>query len=209
MDESDIFKEELRTWRSVTTLLGSASPLASARSSRSASSSPSSSGSLAAQASYSAVPAMVIDVILDTSEISGNQVLILNDPNGKRHKVDLSGSGRHTRRAGMGLPGADEGSPKKCNIVLERWTVSLKGPPPSIPPELPTVYKHCIIVRLWTRFTTPAGLISADPVTLWYITALSCPIHPHTGAARIRTSSPTEAAARPRRAQDRLPAERE
>ena len=162
MEESEIFKEELRTWRSVTNLLGSAPPLPSARSSRSASSSPSSSGSLAGQANYSAVPAMVIDVILDTSDISCNKVLILNDPNGKRHKVDLSGSGRHSRRAGMGIPGPDEGSPKKCNIVLERWTVSLKGPPPATPPELPTVYKHCIIVRLRMNVGSAVGQIRAD-----------------------------------------------
>lgn len=97
---------------------------------------------------HSNVPSMIVEIILDVSDISPNQVLVLNNTReGKRFRVDLSGRGRTTHLHNP--TGTIEGSPKKCNIVLERWTLSLRPPVPSgsAPLELPTVYKHCIIVR--------------------------------------------------------------
>lgn len=96
---------------------------------------------------YTNVPSMVVEIILDVSDISPNQVLVLNNTReGKRFRVDLSGKGRTTHLHNP--TGAIEGSPKKCNIVLERWTLSLRPPLPNGPLELPTVYKHCIIVGI-------------------------------------------------------------
>lgn len=94
---------------------------------------------------------MIIEIILDVSDISANQVLVLNNTReGKRFRVDLSGKGRTTHLHNP--TGTIEGSPKKCNIVLERWTLSVRPPRPPGPLELPTVYKHCIIVS-YTLFS--------------------------------------------------------
>lgn len=96
---------------------------------------------------------MVIEIILDVSDISPNQVLVLNNTkDGKRFRVDLSGKGRTTHLHNP--TGTIEGSPKKCNIVLERWTLSMRPPPPPGPLELPTVYKHCIIVSSYGTIPT-------------------------------------------------------
>ncbi|KAK9900208.1 hypothetical protein P389DRAFT_9292 [Cystobasidium minutum MCA 4210] len=169
LDESDIFKDELKTWRSVTSLLAAPSsgtsslsatddinlPAPLTASSSSSSENPASSASLL---NYPNVPSMVIEIILDVSDISPNQVLVLNNTrDNKRFRVDLSGKGKTTNLhnpaataatsvGGAGSsphPTAENG---KCNIVLERWTLSLRPPPPPGPLELPTVYKHCIIL---------------------------------------------------------------
>lgn len=159
LDESDIFKEELKTWKAVTALL-QPSPSTSATPDTSSSSRESSIGG------HAQIPSMSIDVLLDVSEMSGNQVLVLTDAQGKRSRVDLAGKSRqqagHTR----------ENSPKRCNILLERWTISLKPPIPTSPPELPSVYKHCIIVRgpfcpcLWPTCLTIFCGSSFAPYTL-------------------------------------------
>ena len=138
LEDSDIFKEELRTWKSVTSLIN---PLAAVSSDQT---DPSSSSRESSLGDYPQIPSMTIDVILDVSEMSGNQVLVLTDTQGKRSRVDLSGKNRPTAPAAGHMQ--ERSSPKRCNILLERWTVSLKPPLPSSPPELPSVYKHCIIV---------------------------------------------------------------
>ena len=145
LEELDVFREELRTWRSVTSVLAAAnntptSPSSSIQSVKSRSSGPSSQSSVMP---YAVVPVMVIEVVLDCSELSANQVLVLNQPQGRRVRIDLSGTTpRDQRRASV------EGSRalRKQTIVLERWTLALRPPVPADPPDLPTVYKHCIIV---------------------------------------------------------------
>jgi hypothetical protein len=122
MEELDIFRDELRTWRSVTSLV----------------------------ASGGGIPSMVIDVVLDVSDLSANQVLVLNEANGRRSRVRTTPAGLSslTNRApaSLGPPRGPNGgrSPQRANLLLERWTVDLSPPEPSTAPELPGVYKQCI-----------------------------------------------------------------
>lgn len=140
MEETDTFREELRTWRSVSTLLGGQDG-PSSDASVVQSSSAIDPGSSAER--EGAVPTLVIEVLLDLSDMSPNQVLVLNNPEGKRVRVDLH---RRNSRTSTVLEDGDS-RPNTCTIVLERWALSLKPSIPAILPELPTVYKHCIIVR--------------------------------------------------------------
>jgi Autophagy-related protein 13 len=120
MEEYDVFRDELRTWRSVTSLT----------------------------AGGGAIPVMIIDVLLDLADLSANQVLVLNEANGRRSRVRTVQNPRFLAGdpAPRGAPrGADGGrSPRRPNLLLERWTVELSPPAPPVPPELPGVYKQCI-----------------------------------------------------------------
>lgn len=74
---------------------------------------------------------MLVDVILDTSELSANQAVVLHGANGRRTRVDIKS---HT-----------SSPPTSRNIVLERWSLSLLPAPPAEPPELPGLYKQGIV----------------------------------------------------------------
>jgi hypothetical protein len=113
LDECDLFRDELRTWRSVTSHLASPS---------------------------NAVPALVLDIILDTSEIAPTKTLVLTDSRGRALRV---GAGR-----------------RSPNILLERWSIDLKPPAPPNPPPLPGVYKQCIIL-----FRALYALVQALPTS--------------------------------------------
>ena len=94
---------------------------------------------------------MVLDIILDTCNTSPNQVLVLSDQRGRRVRVDPSPS----------PPQSGVASPRTArpNVILERWTLQLTGPfRPGSPPELPSVYKHAIVV-----FRTLFTLVRALP----------------------------------------------
>jgi hypothetical protein len=138
---------------------------------------------------YNNIPNMVIEVILDVSDISPNQVLVLNDTKqNKRFRVDLSGKGRTTHLHNPAS--ALEGSPRRRNIVLERWTLALNQiNPPPVSLELPTVYRHCIIVS--------PGLVTcphAPPVVTLSgslpVAALSSTIYPSAHSTHLRAPSP-------------------
>lgn len=155
LPEPDTFRSELKTWKSVSSLLG-ASPAA---------------GSSSNPQPPPLIPPMVLDILLDTSETTSNQVLVLSDQRGKRVRVDPSLATSPSRRAGS-HPGSKATSPQRgvrspaardagvpTSVVLERWTLELipssssatPSPIPDSPEsagqtELPTVYKHAIIL---------------------------------------------------------------
>jgi hypothetical protein len=164
MDEIDVFKEELKTWKSVTSTLHQAEIDAATRSG------PATTGT------GLLVPSMVIDVILDVSDMFGNQVLVLNDAtrDGKRLRVDLS---RQAERNKPGGHASSNDSPQRCNVVIEQWTLALRAPAPAVSPELPSVYKHCIIVRAVIFCLDGSALISlmiALPRTFYACPSAPC-----------------------------------
>ncbi|KAF9923944.1 autophagy protein 13 [Linnemannia zychae] len=87
-------------------------------------------------------PTMLVELYLDTSEMSSNQVLVLLDENNHKNRVDLSGSGtghHSTTSTPLGH------SKSRRNIILESWSLKLSNTPPDPVPEPPVVYKKSII----------------------------------------------------------------
>ncbi|KAK3813275.1 MAG: autophagy-related protein 13-domain-containing protein [Benniella sp.] len=83
-------------------------------------------------------PAMTVELLLDTSELSSNQILVLMDGDNRKTKVDISGST-------LG-PETPMGQPRtRKNIILESWSLTLSNVPPDPIPEPPIVYKKSII----------------------------------------------------------------
>lgn len=150
LPDTDHFRQELRTWRSVSSLLSPA---------------PSPAASLASPPQP--VPSMVLDIILDTCSMTPNQVLVLSDQRGRRVRVDsttsaspppsgLGHSGPSNLSAG-GSSGVRSPRLTRPNVLLERWTLTLVPPfSPSAPPELPSVYKQAIVLfrTLYTLMRT-------------------------------------------------------
>ncbi|KAK4704832.1 autophagy-related protein 13, partial [Phenoliferia sp. Uapishka_3] len=135
LSDTDHFRAELKTWRSVSSLLSpSPSPLPS----------PSPSSHL------SSVPPMILDIILDTCGMTPNQVLVLSDNRGRRFRVDsspMSSSPGPQSPSGIGSSGVRSPRITRPNVILERWTLSLVPPyNPTSSPELPSVYKAAIIL---------------------------------------------------------------
>lgn len=126
LEDLDVFREELKTWKGVTSLLFP--PLSS--------SSPSSSSSSTHTLNFSAVPTLVLEIVLDLNDLANHQCLALVD----------STSGRKVRLdASVPAPPPHPAPHRRRDIVLERWTMQLAPPMPSPPgPELPTVYRHAI-----------------------------------------------------------------
>ncbi|ORY84124.1 autophagy-related protein 13-domain-containing protein [Leucosporidium creatinivorum] len=141
LPETDHFRAELKTWKSVSSLLASAPPPPSPSLNPPPSPQP--------PPPTSAVPSMILDILLDTSEIASNQVLVLSDQRGRRVRVDPSlatGGGRATGGIGS-RPHSTTTSPHRpaaggvrsptrgaagggapAAVVLERWTLTLLPP---------------------------------------------------------------------------------
>ncbi|GAA6055341.1 hypothetical protein JCM3770_005298 [Rhodotorula araucariae] len=158
LPDVDVFRTELKTWRNLSRLVPSPT----------SSFSRTSSSSSASSALAPAVPPMVLDVVLETSDLTPNQVLVLSDQRGKRLRVPAPraptspgpGPGRASPlpRSGGRSPlpgsggGARGGSSSAPSVVLERWVLTLNPPSAaqagmgaSGAAELPTVYKHAIL----------------------------------------------------------------
>lgn len=93
------------------------------------------------------MPPMVLDIVLDTSDMTASQYLVLSDQRGRRSRVNLTPSSYPTNRPASPAPGVR--SPRAAsrpNIVLETWTLSFAPATPAPPPELPAVYKNAITV---------------------------------------------------------------
>lgn len=86
---------------------------------------------------FDSIPVMVFETILDLQNLPNNSILVLKDSFGKHIRLNHASS--------FTKPSNPHSTPNH-NIVLERWTVSMTSPiPPSPGPELPTVYRYCII----------------------------------------------------------------
>ncbi|KAG0365671.1 autophagy protein 13 [Mortierella sp. AD032] len=85
-------------------------------------------------------PTMLVELFLDTSELSSNQVLVLLDENNRKSRVDLSGTGLHS----VASTPLGQGRIRR-NIILESWSLNLSNTPPDPVPEPPVVYKKSII----------------------------------------------------------------
>lgn len=170
LPENDYFKTELKTWRTISTLITSPSP--SSTSSSFLSSSPSS----------SPIPSLVLSVYLDVSDLTPNQVLVLSDQRGRRTRVDRnlanprshsnprspSSIPRSRSRGGISTPGV--GNSSVPTVILEQWTLSFQPTPSSTSSyasassdlnpstSLPAVYKHSIL-----HFRSLYTLIKALP----------------------------------------------
>ena len=99
-------------------------------------------------------PALVIEIFLDTVELTQNQSLVIVDDNGKRHGVADGLRASSPSDIEYSLQGAKSGK-----IILERWTIEVGG---SVAAEdmndaLPNVYKKAVV--LFRSLYTTARLL--------------------------------------------------
>lgn len=80
---------------------------------------------------FTSMPPLVIEVVLQVRDLTPNQSLVLLGEGGKRWDVD-GGRGQKKLKSG--------------EIVLERWTVDWLLPSATEAPELPVTYKKSIVV---------------------------------------------------------------
>ncbi|KAK5696633.1 autophagy protein 13 [Elasticomyces elasticus] len=91
-------------------------------------------------------PPLVIEVYIDTANLSQNQALVIADETGKRWDVAdaLAGSGQSSPR-----PTNRQGG-KFCEVVLERWTIELgdwsQDTAAGRHEQLPNVYKKGVVL---------------------------------------------------------------
>lgn len=142
--DSDLFKEELRFWRSLTSLMGVDNldhvPLPAT----------------------SSVPDLVIDVLLDLSRVSErHEILIVTNPSSSG-SIRLSQSHASSsrvcvdgRKPGDAAPSDPSSRPRR--IVLERWRLRFEPVQPSDPPDLSTFYKRSVL-HFRTLFTLLCSL---------------------------------------------------
>ncbi|GAA5939383.1 autophagy-related protein 13 [Sporobolomyces koalae] len=162
LPENDTFRSELKTWKTVSTMLASPAPSAT---SSSFSSSPSTRSSVARS-----IPSLFLTVYLDASDLTPNQVLVLSDQQGKRTRVGrnlarpsnplhtknpptrTSSIPRSRSRGGTSTPGSGANSNPHgpATVVLEQWTLSVEpvsdlAATSNTAASLPAVYKHAIL----------------------------------------------------------------
>ncbi|GAC71597.1 phosphoprotein [Moesziomyces antarcticus T-34] len=114
--DTDVFKDELRLWRSVTSLLA-----------------------MSTTGTSSAVPDLIIDVMLDLSNVPHtHEVLLLTDT---RSAARLCIDGRAPGQPATQLRPAS----RPQRIVLERWRLRFDPHPPESPPDLSTFYKRSVV----------------------------------------------------------------
>ncbi|KAF9953591.1 autophagy protein 13 [Mortierella alpina] len=83
-------------------------------------------------------PTMLVELLLDTSELSPSQMLVLMDENNRKSRVDISS---HSSSSTTPLGQART----RRSIILESWSLTLSNTPPDRIPEPPVVYKKSII----------------------------------------------------------------
>ncbi|KAF9934498.1 autophagy protein 13 [Mortierella alpina] len=83
-------------------------------------------------------PTMLVELLLDTSELSPSQMLVLMDENNRKNRVDISS---HSSSSSTPLGQAKT----RRSIILESWSLTLSNTPPDRVPEPPVVYKKSII----------------------------------------------------------------
>ncbi|KAL8733822.1 MAG: hypothetical protein Q9181_003423 [Wetmoreana brouardii] len=89
-------------------------------------------------------PAMIIEIYMDTEELTNNQSLAILDDQGKRWDVE------EALASSLGASGNEKGSQGKPEVVLERWQIQLGEPSKEISKDLsvilPRVYKNSIVL---------------------------------------------------------------
>lgn len=87
---------------------------------------------------------MVIEIYIDTEELTNNQSLVIIDEKGKRWDVEEALNSSPSSSAGGGNQTAD------TEIILERWQIQLGEPPMEYPSDLgqilPRSYKNMIVL---------------------------------------------------------------
>ena len=98
-------------------------------------------------------PTMVLEVFIDTEELTNSQSLVTVDDRGRRWDVEEA----------LGVSPTTAGSGAKQEIILERWQMMLDEPTEDLPKELgvllPRVYKNNIV--LFRSLYTYARLLPA------------------------------------------------
>ncbi|MCO5585392.1 hypothetical protein L7F22_039325 [Adiantum nelumboides] len=142
IDDQDVFRDEIRLWRNISTLIPNwlldQPP-----------------STLPHQgAAY--VPPMFLDIVLDTSNLTSNHVLMIDElqedrRTRRRVRVDGQDTGSSPRRSGERLE-AESGKDQRGrdealdihreSIILESWRLDFAIHNPPNPPDLPTLYKH-------------------------------------------------------------------
>ncbi|KAL9601490.1 MAG: hypothetical protein Q9179_002859 [Wetmoreana sp. 5 TL-2023] len=89
-------------------------------------------------------PAMIIEIYIDTEELTYNQSLAILDDQGKRWDVE------EALASSLGASGDEKGSQGKPEVVLERWQIQLGEPSKELSKDLsmilPRVYKNSIVL---------------------------------------------------------------
>ncbi|KAL8762932.1 MAG: hypothetical protein Q9184_001154 [Pyrenodesmia sp. 2 TL-2023] len=102
-------------------------------------------------------PVMLIEIYLDTEELTNNQSLVILDDQGKRWDVE------EALAPSPGASGAGKYVQSKSEVVLERWQIQLGEPSKELskdlPVILPRVYKNSIV--LFRSLLTFAKLLPA------------------------------------------------
>ncbi|PWN50799.1 hypothetical protein IE53DRAFT_362070 [Violaceomyces palustris] len=140
LKDQDFFREELRYWRSISSILAHSS----------------------ANGGVAFVPPLVLDIILDTSAIQPEHSLMLSfrqpgEASGSNSPLAASAKtttdGRYTfpsvhlasgPKESILRGGGDESDLSSKPIVLERWKLEFHPAPTRSAPELPTLYKRSI-----------------------------------------------------------------
>ena len=88
-------------------------------------------------------PALVIEIFLDTVELTRNQSLVIVDDNGKRHGVADGLKASSPSDIEFSLQGAKSGK-----IILERWTIEVgnSATAEEVNDALPNVYKKAVVL---------------------------------------------------------------
>ncbi|EST07055.2 Autophagy-related protein 13 [Kalmanozyma brasiliensis GHG001] len=170
--DTDLFKDELRLWRSVTSLLGLET------------------GNVDPPLSPSAVPDLIIDVVLDLSNVSDRHEILLmtrafsasssraSDANTSRVCID----GRIPGEA----PSSATSSVRPHRIVLERWQLRFDPSQPSAPPDLSTFYKRSVV-----HFRALFDLLSSLPSNRLAAKIESLKAAPQSRSDSIQPSHPS------------------
>lgn len=106
MDDLDLFKDELKYWRNMATTLVPSS----------------------ATHPGTTPPPMIIELYLDTSELTQSQILVVTDETMRRNRVDLAGPGSRAPFVGGRYGGGNggNGGHGQRSILLESWALTLK-----------------------------------------------------------------------------------
>lgn len=108
LEDNEVFKDELRLWRSISSLIPDSYL---SQSNTSPSTIPTSSTPI--------VPPMIIDVVLDTSSLRSDQVLMISNPIDPASKVRVDG-------LGIELQAGSTGTSLQKLIVLESWRLNFE-----------------------------------------------------------------------------------